>query len=51
MFEEKEEAFLHYMKYGYHHPSMTKEVEENAALTELNCTFAPQTQDMGIANV
>ena len=33
--EEKEEAFLHYMKFGYHHPSMTKEVEENAALTEL----------------
>jgi len=33
--EEKDEAFLHYMKYGYHHPSMTNEVEENAALTEL----------------
>ena len=33
--EEKDEAFLHYMKFGYHHPSMTKEVEENAALTEL----------------
>ncbi len=33
--EEKEEAFLHYMKFGYHHPSMTKEVEENAALTAL----------------
>ena len=33
--DEKEEAFLHYMKFGYHHPSMTKEVEENAALTEL----------------
>ena len=33
--EEKEEAFLHYMKFGYHHPSMTKEVEENASLTEL----------------
>jgi hypothetical protein len=23
------------MKYGYHHPLMTKEVEEKAALTEL----------------
>ena len=33
--EEKEEAFLDYMKHGYHHPSMTKEVEEKAALTEL----------------
>jgi len=31
--EEKDEALLHYMKFGYHHPSMTK--EENAALTEL----------------
>ena len=29
--EEKDEAFLHYMKFGYHKPSMTKEVEENAA--------------------
>jgi hypothetical protein len=25
--EEKEEAFMHYLKRGYHHPSMTKEVE------------------------
>ena len=33
--EEKEEAFMDYMKYGYHHPSMTKEVENHAALTEL----------------
>ena len=33
--EEKDEAFMHYMKFGYHHPSMTKEVEENASLTEL----------------
>jgi len=33
--EEKEEAFFHYMKFGYHHPSITKEVEDIAALTEL----------------
>ena len=33
--EEKEEAFMDYMKHGYHHPSMTKEVEDHAALTEL----------------
>ena len=33
--EEKQTAFMHYMKHGYHHPSMTKEVEERAALTEL----------------
>jgi hypothetical protein len=37
--EEKEEAFLHYMKFGYHHPSMTKEVEEKAALTELTLLY------------
>jgi hypothetical protein len=33
--EEKETAFLDYMRNGYHHPSMTKEVEEKASLTEL----------------
>ena len=33
--EGKEEAFMDYMKHGYHHPSMTKEVEDHAALTEL----------------
>jgi hypothetical protein len=33
--EEKEAAFLDYMRNGYHHPSMTKEVEDKAALTEL----------------
>ena len=33
--EEKEEAFLDYMRKGYHHPSMTKVVEDRAALTEL----------------
>jgi hypothetical protein len=26
--EEKEEAFVDYMKYGYHHPSMTKVAEK-----------------------
>ena len=33
--EEKEEAFIGFLKRGYHHPSMTKEVEDKAALTEL----------------
>ena len=33
--DEKEEAFMDYIKHGYHHPSMTKEVEEKSALTEL----------------
>jgi hypothetical protein len=33
--EEKEAAFLDYMRNGYHHPSMTKEVEQKASLTEL----------------
>ena len=33
--EEKEEAFMDYMRKGYHHPSMTKIVEDKAALTEL----------------
>ena len=33
--DEKEKAFLDYMRNGYHHPSMTKVVEDRAALTEL----------------
>jgi hypothetical protein len=33
--EEKEEAFMHYLKRGYHHPSMTKEVESKVSLTEM----------------
>ena len=33
--EEKETAFLDYMRNGYHHPSMTKVVEDRAALTEM----------------
>jgi hypothetical protein len=33
--EEKEEAFMHYLKRRYHHPSMTKEVESKASLTEM----------------
>ena len=33
--EEKEMAFLEYMRHGYHHPSMTKIIEEKAALTSL----------------
>jgi hypothetical protein len=33
--EEKEEAFMHYLKRGYHHPSMTKEVASKASLTEM----------------
>ena len=33
--DEKETAFQDYMKNGYHHPSMTKIVEDRAALTEL----------------
>jgi hypothetical protein len=32
--EEKEIAFLQYMKNGYHHPSMTKIIEEREAITE-----------------
>jgi hypothetical protein len=26
---------MHYLKRGYHHPSMTKEVESKASLTEM----------------
>ncbi len=33
--EEKEEAFMRYLKRGYHHPSMTKEVKSKASLTEM----------------
>jgi hypothetical protein len=33
--EEKEIAFLQYMKNGYHHPSMTKIMEEREAIAEL----------------
>ncbi len=33
--EEKEMAFLEYMRHGYHHPSMIKIIEEKAALTSL----------------
>ena len=33
--EEKENAFMDYMRNGFHHPSMTKVVEDRAALTEL----------------
>ena len=33
--DEKEKAFQDYMKKGYHHPSMTKVVEDRAAMTEL----------------
>ena len=32
---EKEDAFLDFLRKGYHHPSMTKVVEDKAALTEL----------------
>ncbi len=32
--EEKEIAFLQYMKNGYHHPSMTKIIEEREAIAE-----------------
>ena len=31
--EEKEGAFVDYMRKGYHHPSMTKVVEDKATLT------------------
>ena len=33
--EEKELAFMEYMRHGYHHPSMTKVIEDHAALTQL----------------
>ena len=33
--EEKELAFMDYMRHGYHHPSMTKVIEDHAALTQL----------------
>ena len=31
--EEKKGAFVDYMRKGYHHPSMTKVVEDKATLT------------------
>jgi hypothetical protein len=33
--EEKENTFMHYMRNSYHHPTMTKVVEDRVALTEL----------------
>ena len=33
--DEKEEANLNFIKRGYHHPSMTQEVEQKASLTEM----------------
>jgi hypothetical protein len=33
--EEKEIAFLEYIKHGYHHPSMTKIIEDRQLLKEL----------------
>jgi len=33
--QEKEDSFVDFLKNGYHHPSMTKIIEEKAALTEL----------------
>jgi hypothetical protein len=33
--EEKENAFMDYMRNGYHHPSITKVVRDRAALTEV----------------
>jgi len=33
--QEKEESFMNFLRLGYHHPSMTKVVEDKAALTEL----------------
>ncbi len=33
--EKKETAFLEYMKHRFHHPSMTKIIEDKQSLTEL----------------
>ena len=38
--EEKEIAFMNYMKHGYHHPSMTKEVEQDRKSTRLNSSHS-----------
>ena len=45
--EEKEEAHLNFIKRGYHHPSMTQEVDLNASLTEmyLKSTIAIKDED------
>ena len=34
--EEQQESFMKYIRFGYHHPSMTKQAEERAALTDMS---------------
>ena len=43
--EEKEMAFLEYMKLGYHHPSMTKIIEDKAALTTLELSSTKKVSE------
>ena len=34
--EEQQKSFMKYIRFGYHHPSMTKQAEERAALTDMS---------------
>ena len=47
--EEQQEAFMKYIRYGYHHPSMTKQVEEKAALTEMTLQPTDPIPDKDLA--
>jgi len=43
--DEKEQAFMDYVRYGYHHPSMTKQVEDKAALTKMELQSVVEIPD------
>ena len=43
--EEQQEAFMKYIRYGYHHPSMTKQVEDKAGLTEMTLQDTKPSSD------
>ena len=47
--EEQQEAFMKYIRFGYHHPSMTKQVEERAALTEMTLQKAEPIKEKDLA--
>ena len=48
--EEQQEAFMKYIKFGYHHPSMTKQVEEKAALTEMSLQKVEPSENKDLAD-
>ena len=48
--EEQQEAFMKNIKFGYHHPSMTKQVEEKAALTEISLQKVEPSENKDLAD-